>query len=116
MHGNEETRLRVTLLGTFEVCRGDAVVAVPGARLRGLVVRLALAGGRPVEPGVLVDALWPQELPTDPANALQSLVSRLRRVLGEAGAVTQSEGGYRLGVTERRRGRAAVRAAGRARP
>lgn len=100
MHGNEETRLRVTLLGTLEVCRGDAVVAVPGARLRGLIARLALAGGRPVEPGVLVDALWPQELPTDPANALQSLVSRLRRVLGEAGAVTQSEGGYRLGVTE----------------
>ncbi|HET6500042.1 MAG TPA: BTAD domain-containing putative transcriptional regulator [Amycolatopsis sp.] len=100
MHGNEETRLRVTLLGTLEVCRGDAVVAVPGARLRGLIARLALAGGRPVEPGVLVDALWPRELPTDPANALQSLVSRLRRVLGEAGAVTQSAGGYRLGVTE----------------
>lgn len=100
MHGNEETRLRVTLLGTLEVRRGDAVVAVPGARLRGLIARLALAGGRPVEPGVLVDALWPQELPADPANALQSLVSRLRRLLGEAGAVTQSEGGYRLGVTE----------------
>jgi predicted ATPase/DNA-binding SARP family transcriptional activator len=100
VHGNEETGLRVLLLGTLEVCRGDAVVAVPGARLRGLIARLALAGGRPVEPGVLVDALWPQELPADPANALQSLVSRLRRVLGEAGAVTQSEGGYRLGVTE----------------
>ena len=100
MHGNEETRLRVTLLGTLEVRRGDAVVAVPGARLRGLIARLALAGGRPVEPGVLVDALWPQELPADPANALQSLVSRLRRLLGEAGSVTQSEGGYRLDVTE----------------
>ena len=96
--------------------RGDAVVAVPGARLRGLIARLALAGGRPVEPGVLVDALWPQELPADPANALQSLVSRLRRLLGEAGAVTQSEGGYRLGVDGGRRRRAAVRAAGRARP
>ncbi|WP_405149767.1 AfsR/SARP family transcriptional regulator [Sphaerisporangium sp. NBC_01403] len=100
MHGNEETRLRVTLLGTLEVCRGDAVVAVPGARLRSLITRLALAGGRPVEPGVLVDALWPQELPADPANALQSLVSRLRWLLGEAGAVTRSEGGYRLDVTE----------------
>ncbi|MGJ6968579.1 BTAD domain-containing putative transcriptional regulator [Streptosporangium sp. G11] len=100
MQENGETRLRVTLLGTLEVCRGDAVVAVPGVRLRGLIARLALAGGRPVEPGVLVDALWPQELPADPANALQSLVSRLRRLLGEAGAVTQSEGGYRLGVTE----------------
>ncbi|KOX21805.1 SARP family transcriptional regulator [Saccharothrix sp. NRRL B-16348] len=92
--------MRVTLLGALEVRRGDAVVAVPGTRLRGLVARLALAGGRPVEPGVLVGALWPRELPTDPVNALQSLVSRLRRVLGDAGAVTQSEGGYRLDVTE----------------
>jgi predicted ATPase/DNA-binding SARP family transcriptional activator len=100
VHGNERTRLRVTLLGTLEVCRGDAVVAVPGTRLRGLIARLALAGGRPVGPGVLVDALWPRELPADPPNALQSLVSRLRRVLGEAGAVTQSAGGYRLVVTE----------------
>ncbi|NUT46975.1 MAG: AfsR/SARP family transcriptional regulator, partial [Saccharothrix sp.] len=100
MHGNEEARLRVRLLGALEVTRGGGVVAVPGARLRGLVTRLALAGGRPVEPGALVDALWPRELPADPANALHSLVSRLRRVLGDAGAVTQSEGGYRLDVTD----------------
>jgi predicted ATPase/DNA-binding SARP family transcriptional activator len=88
----------VTLLGTFQVCRGDAVLPVPGVRLRGLLVRLALAGGRVVGPGVLVDALWPDESPADPANALQSLVSRLRRMLGEAGAVAQAEGGYRLDV------------------
>ena len=46
VHGNEGTRLRVRLLGTLEVRRGDDVVAVPGARLRGLIARLALAGGR----------------------------------------------------------------------
>lgn len=34
VHGNGETRLRVTLFGTLEVRRGNAVVAVPGARLR----------------------------------------------------------------------------------
>ena len=73
---------------------------VPGARVRGLLVRLALAGGGPVEAGALVDALWPEERPTDPANALQSLVSRLRKMLGAAGAVTPTEGGgYRLDVT-----------------
>ena len=93
------TRLRVTLLAAFEVRRGDPVVPVPGARLRGLLVRLALAGGRPVDAGVLVDALWPEERPAaDPLNALQSLVSRLRRVLGSAGAVAQVGGGYRLDV------------------
>ncbi|GAA1505357.1 BTAD domain-containing putative transcriptional regulator [Sphaerisporangium rubeum] len=91
----------MTLLMGFEVWRGERAVTVPGARLRGLVVRLALAGGRPVEPGVLVDALWPEEAPADPVNALQSLVSRLRRVLGDAGMVAQAgSGGYRLGVAE----------------
>ena len=95
---NGEPPLRVTLLGAFEVRRGDTAVPVSGARLRGLLTRLALAGGRAVDPGVLVDALWPEERPADPANALQSLVSRLRRMLGAAGAVTQADGGYRLAV------------------
>ena len=97
-HGDWATRLRVTLLGTFEACRGDTVLPVPGARLRGLLVRLALAGGRAVDAAVLVDSLWPDQRPADPANALQSLVSRLRRVLGAAGAVAQVEGGYQLAV------------------
>ena len=97
-HGDSAARLRVTLLGAFQVCRGDTVLPVSGARVRGLLVRLALAGGRSVGPGVLVDALWPEDRPSDPANALQSLASRLRRALGSAGAVAQADGGYRLDV------------------
>ncbi|GIF21679.1 putative ATPase/DNA-binding SARP family transcriptional activator [Actinoplanes tereljensis] len=91
----ESGGLRITLLGTFEVRRGETVVPVVGARLRGLLTRLALAGGRPVDPGTLVDALWPEDRPAEPANALQSLVSRLRRILGG-----HIEGGYRLAVTD----------------
>ncbi|WP_433830352.1 BTAD domain-containing putative transcriptional regulator [Actinoplanes sp. CA-015351] len=90
--------LRVALLGALSVRRGDADVPLPGARIRGLLVRLALAGGRPVTPAQLTDALWPDDRPSDPANALQSLVSRLRRLLGAGDAVTQTEGGYRLAV------------------
>ncbi|MFC6880572.1 MULTISPECIES: BTAD domain-containing putative transcriptional regulator [Actinomadura] len=74
------------------------MLAVPGARSQGLVVRLALAGGRAVEQGVLVDAIWAEEPPAAPANALQALVSRLRRSLGSAGDVAQVAGGYRLDV------------------
>ncbi|AEV86570.1 SARP family transcriptional regulator [Actinoplanes sp. SE50] len=96
--GERAGRLRVELFGGLRVCRDEADLAVPGARLRGLVVRLALAAGRPVGAGTLVDSLWPRERPADPANALQSLVSRLRRVLGDAEAVAQDEGGYRLRV------------------
>ncbi|MFE3171471.1 BTAD domain-containing putative transcriptional regulator [Amycolatopsis sp. NPDC059090] len=91
-------RLRVTLLGAFQVARGAEVLEVPGARLRGLVARLALAGGRPVEQSVLVDAIWGSALPADPAHALQALVSRLRRALGSPSEVTQVGGGYRLTV------------------
>jgi predicted ATPase/DNA-binding SARP family transcriptional activator len=94
-------RLRVTLLGPFRVSRGDADVPVPGARSQRLVARLALAGGRAVDPGVLAGAIWGEEPPADPAHALQALVSRLRRALGpggEGGPVAQVVGGYRLAV------------------
>ncbi|MGW3959270.1 BTAD domain-containing putative transcriptional regulator [Amycolatopsis sp. NPDC005003] len=91
--------LRITLLGTFQVSRGDAVRPVPGARLRALLVRLALAGGHAVEPGVLVDAVWGEEPPSGTASALQTLVSRLRRALAAAeGELVQVAGGYRLAV------------------
>jgi len=49
---------------------------VRGVRLRGLLARLALSAGRPVSVETLVDGLWGSEAPS--ANALQSLVSRLR--------------------------------------
>ncbi|WP_306206863.1 BTAD domain-containing putative transcriptional regulator [Actinoplanes sp. RD1] len=90
--------LRVTLLGAFRTARGEATVAVPGARLRALVVRLALAGGRSVEQDVLVDAIWADDPPAGPAHALQSLVSRLRRILGSPGSVEQAAGGYLLDI------------------
>ncbi|MEV6033930.1 BTAD domain-containing putative transcriptional regulator [Nonomuraea sp. NPDC052116] len=93
-----DARLRVTLLGAFQASRGDAAVPVQGARLQGLLVRLALAGGRAVEPGVLVDAIWAEDPPAGPAHALQALVSRLRRTLGSADDVAQVAGGYRLEV------------------
>ncbi|GAA3354477.1 BTAD domain-containing putative transcriptional regulator [Streptomyces antimycoticus] len=95
-------RLRITLLGPFRVSRGDAVLTISGARLRGLLVRLALAGGHAVEPGVLVDAIWAEEPPSGPGHALQTLVSRLRRALTPTdparGVVVQITGGYRLAV------------------
>uniref|UniRef100_UPI0023E03CAB AfsR/SARP family transcriptional regulator n=1 Tax=Nonomuraea sediminis TaxID=2835864 RepID=UPI0023E03CAB len=93
-----DARLRVTLLGAFQASRGDAALPVRGARLQGLVVRLALAGGRAVEQGVLVDAIWAEDPPAGPAHALQALVSRLRRTLGSAGDVAQVAGGYQLDV------------------
>ena len=92
--------MRVAILGPLEVRDdGGAPVAVAGARLRGLIARLALAGGQPVSTGALAEAVWDGAPPADVANALQTLVSRARRALGGAAAVEQSAAGYRLAVT-----------------
>ncbi|MYX05475.1 AfsR/SARP family transcriptional regulator [Streptomyces sp. SID8375] len=96
--GGGAARLRVALLGVFELARGDTELPVPGARLQALVVRLALAGGHAVETSGLIDAIWAEDPPAGPAHALQALVSRLRRALGSAGDVAQFAGGYRLAM------------------
>ncbi|WP_436762970.1 BTAD domain-containing putative transcriptional regulator [Streptosporangium sp. V21-05] len=92
------TDVRVELLGPFEVRNHDgAVVEVPGARLRALLAALALEPGRGVTRGRLVDWIWGRRPPADEANALQALVSRLRRVLPD-GVIEADSGGYRLAV------------------
>jgi len=74
--------VRVALLGPFEV-QDDAggCLLVPGTRLRSLVARLALAGGRPVSTSALSEAVWGDGPQGDLPNALQTLVSRARRAL-----------------------------------
>ncbi len=90
--------VRIDYLGPLRVTVGDQDVEIRGRRLVALLARLAMAPGRPVPVDVLADAVWPDEAPADPANALQSLVSRLRRALGGAAAVEQAPAGYRLAV------------------
>ncbi|MFF4620162.1 BTAD domain-containing putative transcriptional regulator [Nonomuraea jabiensis] len=90
--------MRVGLLGPFEVQNHDgAVVEVPGIRLRALLAALALEPGRIVTRSRLVDWIWGEEPPADEVNALQALVSRLRRAL-PAGVIEADSGGYRLAV------------------
>ena len=86
------------MLGSIEV-RTDAgvLVDVPGARLRGLLIALALGPGRVVSKAALVDWIWGERPPADAANALQRLVSRLRKALPE-GSVEGLPDGYRLTV------------------
>jgi DNA-binding SARP family transcriptional activator len=86
----------VGVLGPLEVEQDGRRVTIGGGRLRALLARLALDAGRPVTSGRLVDAVWEQELPADHVHSLQSLVSRLRRTLGDADLVTPTPGGYTL--------------------
>src|SRR5260370_40086233 len=86
------------MLGPFEVRTDDGVLAdVPGARLRGLLIALALEPGHAVPKATLADWIWGERPPSDAANALQRLVSRLRKALPE-GSVEGQTDGYRLRV------------------
>jgi len=86
------------MLGPLEVRTDDGLVAdVPGARLRGLLIALALEPGRTVSKAALVDWIWGEHPPSEAANALQRLVSRLRKTLPD-GLIEGHADGYRLMV------------------
>src|ERR1700729_2747142 len=86
------------MLGSFEVRTDDGVLAdVPGARLRALLIALALEPGHAVPKAALVDWIWGERPPSDAANALQRLASRLRKALPD-GLVEGQTDGYRLRV------------------
>ena len=96
--------VRVSVLGPLEVTDAAGLpVRVGGQRVRALLILLALDAGRVVSARSLIERLWPQERPTDAANALQSLVSRLRVALRRAGlpdGVLESTAvGYRLAAS-----------------
>lgn len=92
----QDLPVQIRMLGPFEVRLDDGVVAdVPGTRLRALLIALALEPGRPVQRTTLVDWIWGERPPSDATNALQRLVSRLRKVLPK-GAVEGQPNGYRL--------------------
>src|SRR3954453_7204787 len=75
-------RVQIGMLGPFEVRTDDGVlVDVPGARLRRLLVALALEPDRAVPKATLVDWIWGEHPPSDAVNALQRLASRLRKAL-----------------------------------
>jgi predicted ATPase/DNA-binding SARP family transcriptional activator len=94
--------MEIRLLGPLEVERQGRVVEVAGRRLRLLVAVLALQAGQVVAAERLIDLLWEEaSLPVDPANALQALVSRLRRALEGVGVgerLGSRSSGYLLAV------------------
>ena len=97
--GDEVAVLRYGLLGPVEV-RTEAGVVRPRSRSQRLVLAVLLVDANRVVPAErLVEELWGDDLPDDPAGALRTQVSRLRRALGPAAAdLITEEGGYRLRV------------------
>nr|WP_281353623.1 BTAD domain-containing putative transcriptional regulator [Phytoactinopolyspora mesophila] len=101
--------VRIGILGPLQVWDNTGrPVEIGGGRPRTLLARLALDPGRVVNADALVDALWEDEPPSGVANALQTVVSRLRRSLqgGVDGAsaspvIESRHAGYVLAVDTR---------------
>src|SRR6185312_10611788 len=90
--------MQIGILGPFDVRTDDGGFAdVPGARLRALLTALALEPGHVVPKATLIDWIWGEHPPADAVNALQRLVSRMRKALPE-GLVEGQTDGYRLRV------------------
>src|SRR4051812_22924049 len=73
--------MRVSLLGSVTAEVAGAAVPLGGRRQRAVFAILALNVGRVVSLDHLVRVLWEDDPPAQATMALQSLVSRLRRVL-----------------------------------
>ena len=67
-----------------------------------LLAALAIAAPRAVTSDALLDAIWGEELPADPANALQQRISTLRRTIDpdRSGTLVTVAGGYALRVAD----------------
>jgi len=90
-----ESALTFGVLGVLEVCRDGVPVPLPSGRRRAALAALLVRAGRPVPADALVDAAWGDDLPADPRSALQTVLSRLRGVLGD-GVLRTGPAGYVL--------------------
>src|SRR3712207_5209500 len=89
--------MRIRVLGTLELVDPDGSGApLRSARLRRMLAALLVSAGEVVSVDRLAAAVWGEQLHADPTNAVQILVSRLRRVLGPDPALLTRAPGYLL--------------------
>jgi DNA-binding SARP family transcriptional activator len=96
--------MRFGVLGRLAAwTRDDRPIKIPGVKVRKLLAVLLVNDGRAVPADRLIDHLWGDRLPADPAAALSVKVSQLRRVLedaepGSRGLVGSPPPGYWLSI------------------
>ncbi|MEV5831350.1 BTAD domain-containing putative transcriptional regulator [Spirillospora sp. NPDC052242] len=77
--------MRFGVLGPLAVWTGDGTaLRVPETKVRAVLAALLVEPGRTVSADRLVDALWGDRPPRNPAGTLQARVSQLRKVLDDA--------------------------------
>lgn len=90
------------ILGPLAVRLPDGVVTPASWAQRLALSVLLVEAGRVVPADRLIEELWGDGPPDDPAAALRNQLSRLRRVLGPAAAdLVAAAGGYRLRLERR---------------
>lgn len=88
-------RIRVQVLGPFRLLVEGRTAQLPGERLKSLLVVLAMSSGEFVSLETIRDHVWDDDLPEHVRRSVQTLVARLRLVLGPA-AIATRPGGYVL--------------------
>jgi predicted ATPase/DNA-binding SARP family transcriptional activator len=91
--------VNLLVLGPLEVWRDGVSLAVRRGRPRRLLLSLVLRRGGAVSPETLIDQLWGVDPPVNAENALQILISYLRRAVGgDDLRIQHVPAGYRLVV------------------
>ena len=98
------TQLDLRVLGPVTVVVAGQDVSVPEGRQQQVLAHLAVRRGEVISTGRLTEVLWGDDPPADPANALQYVVARLRRLLeperarGDDSVLARVGDGYRLSI------------------
>ncbi|MEU1961675.1 BTAD domain-containing putative transcriptional regulator [Nocardia sp. NPDC019304] len=97
--------MRFGVLGPLAVWTdGGAAVPIPGAKVRALLADLLVTPGQPVSGDRLIDDIWTDDPPGNPAGTLAAKASQLRRALEDAepggrDLVVSPPPGYRLAAS-----------------
>lgn len=88
-------RVEYGVLGQLRAADQGTERTLRGQRARDVLAVLLLRQGSPVDPQVLLDAVWGEEAANLAPSVVHTVVARLRRALGENGVET-TETGYRV--------------------
>jgi DNA-binding SARP family transcriptional activator len=89
------------ILGPLEVCDGERVLQLGGAKQRALLAVLLLHANEVVSAERLLDDVWGERQPGSGAKALHVYVSQLRKAVGDDRVLTRAPGySLRVGADE----------------
>ncbi len=84
--------LQYEVLGSLRVRNGADEVSITRPGYRRTLSWLLLEAGQPVDHEVLIERLWPEEIPPTARNTVQHYIAGLRRALGRDSIRTVSHG------------------------